>query len=70
MLFYLTATCASSLFSSSGVVRVFVAPSLATFLAAYAIHAATFFSVWCFFAAIVSFIVYYFFWQARLVARM
>lgn len=70
MLLYLTATCASSLFSSSRVVQVFGALSLATFIAAYAIHAATFFSVWCFFAAILSFIVYYFFRQARSGARI
>ena len=59
MLLYLTATCASSLFSSSRVIQVFGALSLATFIAAYAIHVATFFSVWCFFAAILSFIIYY-----------
>ena len=62
---YLIATCASSLFSSSRVIQVFGALSLATFVAAYAIHAATFFSVWCFFAAILSFIVYHYFRQAR-----
>ena len=65
MLLYLTATCASSLFSSSRVIQVFGALSLATFMAAYAIHVATFFSVWCFFAAILSFIIYYYFRQAR-----
>ena len=65
MLLYLIATCASSLFSSSRVIQVFGALSLATFMAAYAIHAATFFSVWCFFAAILSFIVYAYFMQAR-----
>jgi hypothetical protein len=65
VLLYLIATCASSLFSSSRVIQVFGALSLATFIAAYAIHAATFFSVWCFFAAILSFIVYYYFRQAR-----
>ena len=65
MLLYLTATCASSLFSSSRVIQVFGALSLATFIAAYAIHVATFFSVWCFFAAILSFIIYYYFRQAR-----
>jgi hypothetical protein len=32
--------------------------SFVTFVAAYLIHAATFFSVWCFFAAILSFLVY------------
>ena len=65
MLLYLTATCASSLFSSSRIIQVFGALSLATFMAAYAIHVATFFSVWCFFAAILSFIIYYYFRQAR-----
>ena len=69
MLLYLTATCASSLFSSHRVIQVFGALSLATFLAAYAIHVATFFSVWCFFAAILSFIIYLYFWQARSGAR-
>ena len=65
MLLYLTATCASSLFSSSRAIQIFGALSLATFMAAYAIHVATFFSVWCFFAAILSFIIYYYFRQAR-----
>jgi len=65
MFLYLTATCASSLFSSSRIIQVFGALSLAAFVAAYAIHAATFFSVWCFFAAILSFIVYHYFRQAR-----
>ena len=65
MLLYLTATCASSLFSSSRVIQVFGGLSLATFIAAYAIHAATFFSVWCFFAAMLSFIIYCYFRQAR-----
>lgn len=65
MLLYLTATCASSLLSSSRVIQVFGALSLATFLAAYAIHVATFFSVWCFFAAVLSFIVFDYFRRAR-----
>lgn len=65
MFLYLTATCASSLFSSDRVIQVFGGLSLATFMAAYAIHVATFFSVWCFFAAILSFIVYFYFRQAR-----
>jgi hypothetical protein len=65
MLLYLIATCASSLFSSNRVIQVFGALSLATFMGAYAIHVATFFSVWCFFAAILSFIVYYYFRQAQ-----
>ena len=66
MLLYLTATCASCLFSSHKIIQVFGALTLVTFIAAYAIHAATFFSVWCFFAALLSFIVFYYFRQARL----
>jgi len=66
MLLYLTATCASCLLSSNKVIQIFGALTLAAFIAAYAIHAATFFSVWCFFAAILSFIIFYYFRQARL----
>jgi hypothetical protein len=61
MALYLSATCVSSMLASHRVVRLFGALSLATFLAAYAIHAATLVSVWCFFAAILSFIVYWYF---------
>lgn len=61
MLLYLAATCLSSLFSSNRMIWVFGALSLATFVTAYAIHVATFFSVWCFFAAILSGIVYFYF---------
>ncbi len=70
MFLYLTATCASGIFSSNKVIQVFGALTLATFLAAYAIHAATFFSVWCFFAAILSLMIFYYFRQARLGARI
>ena len=65
MTFYLIATCVSSLLSSRRIIQVFGALSLTTFLAAYAIHAATLVSVWCFFAAVLSFIVYYYFKQER-----
>lgn len=61
MALYLSATCVSSMLASHRVVRLFGALSLTTFLAAYAIHAATLVSVWCFFAAILSFIVYWYF---------
>jgi hypothetical protein len=44
---------------------VFGALSFVTFVAAYAIHVATFFSVWCFFAAILSLIVFVYLRQAR-----
>lgn len=61
MLLYLIATCASSLVSSSRIVKVFGALSLTAFVAAYVIHTATWFSVWCFFAAILSSIVWFYF---------
>ncbi|MDX1489206.1 MAG: DUF6629 family protein [Acidiferrobacterales bacterium] len=57
MLLYLVATCASSMFSSHRSIKVFGWLSLVTFTFAYWIHAATMFSVWCFFAAILSFMV-------------
>lgn len=64
MVMYLIGTCASSLFSSNRTIQVFGALSFVTFVAAYAIHVATFFSVWCFFAAILSLIVFVYFRQA------
>lgn len=70
MFLYLTATCASGMFSSNKVIQVFAALTFATFLTAYAIHAATFFSVWCFFAAILSLMIFYYFRQARLGVRI
>lgn len=70
MVLYLAATCLSSLLSSERIIQVFGALSLATFLAAYVIHVATLVSVWCFFAAILSFIVYFYFRQKRSLAQM
>jgi hypothetical protein len=58
MTLYLAATCASCMFSSQRLVRVFGGLALLSFGAAYWIHAAAFFSVWCFFAAILSAIIY------------
>lgn len=65
MFFYLIATCVSSLLSSRRVIQVFGASSLVAFAGAYAIHVATFVSVWCFFAAVLSFIVYFYFKRER-----
>jgi len=66
MFFYLIATCVSSLLSSRRIIQVFGASSLVAFVAAYIIHVATFVSVWCFFAAVLSFIVYFYFRHERL----
>ena len=60
---YVISTCMSSLFSSNKTIRLFGALAVVTFLAAYAIHVATLVSVWCFFAALLSFIVYFYFRQ-------
>ncbi len=54
---YLSATCLSLLFSSHGMVRLFGVAALLSFIAAYALYAEWFISVWCFFAAVLSVIV-------------
>lgn len=69
MALYLIATCVGSMLASNRTIQLFGALSLATFLAAYAIHAATLVSVWCFFAAILSFIVYGYFRGERRATR-
>lgn len=61
MILYFIATCLSSMLSSSRIIQLLGALTVVTFLAAYAIHVATAVSVWCFFAAILSFIVYFYF---------
>ncbi len=59
MVVYLAATCVSCFFSSHGFVRLFGVLSLLSFVAAYAVHAAAFFSIWCFFAALLSLLIYF-----------
>jgi len=68
MALYLAATCLSSLLSSERFIQAFGALSLVTFVAAYLIHVATLVSVWCFFAAVLSFMVYCHFRRRRAVA--
>lgn len=58
MLLYLAATCVSCFFSSHGFVRLFGVLMLLSFIAAYLVHAMAFFSIWCFFAAILSLLIY------------
>lgn len=65
---YLMATCLSCAFSSYPMVKVFGLTLFASFLAAYYFYAETCLSVWCFFAAILSLIVFlhfYFFRHGR-----
>jgi hypothetical protein len=58
MLLYLAATCVSCFFSSHGFVRLFGVLALLSFIAAYLVHLRALVSIWCFFAAILSLLVY------------
>ena len=58
MLLYLAATCVSCFFSSSATVRIFGALALLLFALAYGFFAVALFSVWCFFAALLSAIIF------------
>ena len=55
---YLAGTCLSMLFSSHKVVNVFGAIALLLFVAVYQIYTLWLISVWCFFAAVLSVVVY------------
>lgn len=61
VVFYWLATCASCLFSSHRIINILGAVSAASLAVAYYFYAATFVSIWCFFAAVLSFIVYWYF---------
>ncbi|MDP2945859.1 MAG: hypothetical protein Q8N61_00170, partial [bacterium] len=58
---YFVATIGSPLFSSSRIVNLFGALALLSAVVAYGFYAAIFFSVWCFFAAILSVVVLLYF---------
>lgn len=55
---YVAATCVSAFFSSYRIINVFGVLALASFVAAYWFYTAAFFSVWCFFSAILSAVIY------------
>ena len=59
MVVYLAATCISCFFSSHVFVRLFGGLALLAFIAAYVIHAMALFSIWCFFAAVLSLLIYF-----------
>lgn len=61
---YLAATCISTFFSSYKAVVAFGVVALLSFIAAYGFYALWFISVWCFFAAIQSGLVYLYFRRA------
>ncbi len=58
MVLYLAATCVGSFFSSHKIINIFGALALLLFMVAYWVHAVAFFSIWCFFAAILSAVIY------------
>ena len=58
MVFYLAATCVSCFFSSHGYVKLFGVLALLSFIAAYLVHVMAAVSIWCFFAAILSLLIY------------
>lgn len=61
MLPYLLATCVVSFFSSHRVVQWFGGLALLLFLIAYWFYTVALFSVWCFFSAVLSFMIYVYF---------
>lgn len=70
MLLYLLATCVVSFFSSHQLVKVFGVLALALFFVAYWFYTTALFSVWCFFSAVLSAIIFLYFsadavWQER-----
>ena len=58
---YLAATCVSCFFSSHGFVRLFGVLALASAIAAYIVHVTALASIWCFFAAVLSLLIYFHF---------
>ena len=58
MALYLAATCVGCFFSSHKLINIFGVLALLLFMVAYWFYTVAFFSVWCFFAAILSVVIY------------
>jgi hypothetical protein len=58
---YIAATCVSALFSSQRIVNLFGALAFVLFVVAFWFYYVAFFSVWCFFAAILSVVIFLYF---------
>lgn len=56
--FYLAATCVAPFFSSHKIINIFGVLALLLFMVAYWFYTVAYFSVWCFFAAILSAVIY------------
>lgn len=61
---YLMATCASFLFSSHKIMNILGVFVAVSFAITYYFYTASYVSVWCFFAAILSVVVYLYFRKA------
>ena len=61
IVFYFTSTCVSMLFSSHKLVKIFGMLVFIFAVVAYQFYALSFISVWCFFAAILSVLVFWYF---------
>ncbi|MGV8822814.1 DUF6629 family protein [Methylibium petroleiphilum] len=70
MSLYLLGTCASLMFSSHARVVAFGVAAFASAVAAYVFYATWFISVWCFFAGVLSVIVFLYFANASRTARV
>lgn len=58
---YVVVTCGSGLVSSSRIINIFVISVLTSFFGAYWFYSITFISIWCFFAAILSVLIFWYF---------
>ena len=58
LIFYLLATCVTGLFSSHRCINAFGVLTFVLAVAAYEVSVKTFISVWCFFAAVLSLLIY------------
>lgn len=65
MLLYLAATCVVSFFSSHRIVRIFGALALLLFIISYWFYTTALISVWCFFSAVLSAMIFLYFKSGR-----
>jgi hypothetical protein len=66
---YVLVTCGSGLVSSHRTIQVFGAAALVTFFVANWFYNITFISVWCFFAAVLSVLIFWHFYKRKTVAE-
>jgi hypothetical protein len=62
---YVLITCGSLLLSSRNILKLFGILTSVAFVATYYFYHVTLTSVWCFFAAILSAVIYWYFWSKR-----